>query len=75
MISLTRLSGSEFALNPDFIERAEAHPDTTITMVDGSGYVVQETLVELGDRIRDYRASVLAAAHLIVNRDTAGEGQ
>ena len=28
MIRVTRLNGEQFALNPDLIERVEAHPDT-----------------------------------------------
>ncbi|MDQ1717392.1 MAG: Flagellar and Swarming motility protein, partial [Pseudonocardiales bacterium] len=33
LIILRRLSGPQFALNPDLIERAEATPDTVVTMV------------------------------------------
>ena len=36
MILLTRLNGPPFALNADLIERAEATPDTVITLVDGT---------------------------------------
>ena len=44
MITLTRLSGSVFALNADLIERIDATPDTVVTLVDGKKYVVTETL-------------------------------
>ena len=40
MITVTRLNGPAFALNPDLIERIEATPDTVITLVDGANYVV-----------------------------------
>ena len=43
MITLTRLSGTVFALNSDLIERIDATPDTVITLVDGKKYVVTET--------------------------------
>lgn len=62
MLQLTRLSGPVFALNPDLIERAEATPDTVITLVNGSKYVIRESLDELTDLIFDYRADIIAAA-------------
>jgi flagellar protein FlbD len=64
MIIVTRLGGPTFAVNPDLIERAEASPDTVVTLVDGTKYVISESLDELIERIRAYRASVIAAASL-----------
>lgn len=63
MIIVTRLNGPAFAVNPDLIERAEATPDTVVTLVDGTKYVIAEPLIALIGLIRDYRASVIAAAH------------
>jgi len=65
MILLTRLNGPPFALNADLIERAEATPDTVITLVDGTKYVIAESLDELVDKIRESRASVIALAERI----------
>ena len=62
MILVTRLNSQAFALNPDLIERAERTPDTVITLVDGTKYIVTESLDECIQLIRDYRASVIAAA-------------
>lgn len=62
MLQLTRLSGPVFALNPDLIERAEATPDTVVTLVNGSKYVIRESLDELIALVRDYRAAVVLAA-------------
>ncbi|MGQ0632753.1 MAG: flagellar FlbD family protein [Sporichthyaceae bacterium] len=62
MIIVTRLNGPAFAVNPDLIERAESSPDTVVTLVDGTKYVVAESLTQLIELIRDYRASVIAAA-------------
>jgi flagellar protein FlbD len=62
VILLTRLNGPVFALNPDLVERADATPDTVITLVDGTKYVVGESLAELVELIRRYRASVVAEA-------------
>jgi flagellar protein FlbD len=64
MIVVTRLDRTRFAVNPDLIERAHASPDTTLHMVDGHVFVVQETLDELVDLIVAYRARVLAAASI-----------
>lgn len=59
---LTRLSGQPMALNPDLIEKAEATPDTVITMIDGHKLVVTEPIPEVVDRIRRWRASVAVEA-------------
>lgn len=65
MITLTRLSGSVFVLNADLIERIDATPDSVVTLVDGKKYVVAESLEEIIDAIRTYRAEVIAvSAHL-----------
>jgi flagellar protein FlbD len=63
VLLLTRLNGPVFALNPDLIERAEATPDTVITLVNGTRYVVAESLDELSRLVRDYRAETAAAAY------------
>lgn len=63
MIVVTRLHGSVLALNCDLIERVEASPRTILTMVDGSRYVVRESVAEIVDKVRAFRASVIALAH------------
>ncbi len=65
MITLTRLSGSEFALNSDLIERADSTPDTVITMIDGKKYVVCESLAEVVHRIRAHRAETIALSAVV----------
>lgn len=62
MILVTRLNGPEFALNPDLVERAESTPDTVVTLVDGTKYVIAESVDELIRLVRLYRAGVLADA-------------
>jgi flagellar protein FlbD len=62
VILLTRLNGPVFALNPDLIERADCTPDTVISLVDGTKYVVAESLPEFITLVRQYRASVVADA-------------
>lgn len=63
MIMLTRLGGAQFALNPDLIERADATPDTVVTLVGGTKYIVVEPLEELITRVREFRAHIIASAH------------
>jgi flagellar protein FlbD len=63
MIRVTRLNGEEFALNPDLIERVEAHPDTVAFLVDGTRYVLRESVAEVLQEIREYRASILATSY------------
>lgn len=62
LILVTRLNGPALALNADLIERAEATPDTVLTLVDGTKFVVEESIDELIERMRMHRAAVLAYA-------------
>lgn len=62
VILLTRLGGPVFALNQDLIERADRTPDTVVTLVDGTKYVVTESLHELVELVRRFRASVITEA-------------
>ncbi len=62
MIMLSRLNGLPFALNPDLVERAEATPDTVLTLCDGTKLVIGESVEELVARVRAYRASILSLA-------------
>jgi flagellar protein FlbD len=65
VITLTRLSGTVFALNSDLIERVDSTPDTVITMIDGTKYVVVESLRDVVDAVKAYRGELIAAsAHL-----------
>ncbi|KQM40221.1 MULTISPECIES: flagellar FlbD family protein [Microbacterium] len=68
MITLTRLDHTRFAVNPDLIERVHESPDTTLHMVDGRVYNVEESLDDLVDLIVAYRARVLAAASALSAR-------
>jgi flagellar protein FlbD len=64
VITLTRSTGSVFALNSDLIERVDSTPQTTVTLIDGTAYQVRESLLEVVDRVRRYRGSVIAAASM-----------
>jgi flagellar protein FlbD len=65
VILLHHLTGGPFGLNSDLIERAEATPDTVLTLVDGNKYVVAETLDEVVARVQESRASIIALAEMI----------
>ena len=72
MIILTRLNGDQFALNCDLVERVDAHPDTVLTLVDGTKYIVAESLSEVVERVRDFRAGILARSADGTHRPPAG---
>ena len=63
MIRLTRLNGEHFVLNAELIQRVEGHPDTVITLLDDTKYVVTQTVDDVVREIRDYRASIQAVAY------------
>jgi flagellar protein FlbD len=69
VITLHRLSGSVFALNSDLIERVDSTPDTVITLVDGTKYVVREGLCDVVDAIRSYRGAVIAESARVTAPD------
>jgi flagellar protein FlbD len=65
MILLTRLSGSPFVLNSDLIERIDSAPDTIVTLIDGSKYVVSEGLQDVVYAVRRHRAEVIALSEAV----------
>jgi flagellar protein FlbD len=69
VITLTRLSGTPFALNSDLIERIDSTPDTVITLVDGTKYVVLEDLTTVVAEIRAYRGAVIAESARLADVD------
>lgn len=62
MILLRRLNGSELGVNADLIERIEANPDTVLTLVDGTKYLVAESPSDVVNLIVSFRARILASA-------------
>jgi flagellar protein FlbD len=73
MIIVTRLHGASVAVNCDLIERVEAAPETVVTLVDGSRYVVRESVPEIVDKIRAFRASVVLLAGRLDERSATGQ--
>ncbi|MEM9466949.1 MAG: flagellar FlbD family protein [Actinomycetota bacterium] len=62
MIQLTRLNSQAFALNTDLIERIEETPDTVLTLIDGTRYVVREPVDDVIERVISFRARVVERA-------------
>lgn len=62
VIVVTRLNGGQFGVNPDLIQRVDSAPDTILTLIDGTKYIVEESMAQVIDRINEYRAQVLARA-------------
>ena len=58
MITLQRLNGEEFMINPHLIEVIEAVPDTTITLVTGKKFVVKTPVPEVINQIIEYRRKI-----------------
>ena len=61
MIAVTCRNGEHFSVDPKSIERVESDPDTVVHLVDGTKYVVNQTVEELMLSIRDDRAMLLVA--------------
>jgi flagellar protein FlbD len=75
VIIVTRLgNGIAVAVNPDLIERAEATPDTVITLVDGHKLVIEEPLAKVVELVRTWRASVAAEAITLARDGADGAG-
>ena len=73
MIIVTRLHGASVAVNCDLIERVEASPETVVTLVDGSRYVVRESVAEIVDKVRAFRASVVLLAGRLDERSSTSQ--
>lgn len=69
MITLTRLSGSRFVLNSDLVERIDSTPDTVVTLLDGTKYVVAETLDEIVLAVRQHRSEIAAEGTRLARGD------
>jgi flagellar protein FlbD len=65
VIVVTRLNGGQIGVNPDLVQRIDSAPDTILTLIDGTKYIVTESLPEVIDRINEHRATILARAREI----------
>ena len=54
MITVTRLNGTKYYINPHQIECIEIRPDTTLMMLSGKSHIVREEADEVLGRIEAY---------------------
>jgi flagellar protein FlbD len=52
MITVTRLNGEEYYVNPRGIEFIELTPETMLTMTAGNKVVIKETPEELNEKVK-----------------------
>lgn len=55
MIRVTRLDGSVFYVNAEYIQTVESTPDTHVVLITGTSYVVRETDREIVEQVMEYR--------------------
>jgi len=58
MITVTRLNNEVFVINDELIEKLEAKPDTTITLLNGHVYIVKENVEEVIKKVIEYKKSI-----------------
>ncbi len=68
VIIVTRLNGTQFAINPDLLQRIDTTPDTILTLVDGTKFIVSEPMEVVIDLITNYRATLVARAQDLQQR-------
>lgn len=72
MIRVTRLDGTQFYVNAEFIQSVESTPDTHIVLLNGHSYVVREPDTEIVERIVEYHRGAVSSRpplQLLVNDD------
>lgn len=62
VIVVTRLNGPPFAVNPDLVQRIDSAPDTILTLVDGTKYIVQESMAQVIELVNEHRSRMIARA-------------
>jgi len=71
VIQMTRLDGTQFYVNAEFIQSVESTPDTHVVLLNGHSYVVRELDEEIVRRILEYRGGTATtsrpALQLLVN--------
>jgi flagellar protein FlbD len=70
VIVLTRFSSERIAINADLVSRVETNPDTRVTLIDGSRYIVTETMQDVIRLVEEHKARVLVLAQALTG---AGE--
>lgn len=58
LIRVTRLDGTEFYVNAEFIQTIQSSPDTHIVLINDKSFVVREPDREVVARIVEYRRTI-----------------
>jgi len=58
MIALTRLNGHPVMINSDLIEQIEETPDTVVTLTSGNRLVVRDRMLEIQQKIVDFKRRI-----------------
>lgn len=74
MILVTKLSGKQYYINPDFIEYIDTSPDTLLCLTTGKHLNVLESPEEVIDRIVAYRKRIYSELPICSKRDTIESG-
>ena len=72
MILLTKLNGTPFVLNCDLIETIEENPDTTIRLVSKNFHIVRESMLEVVEKVIEYRRASNGAIKLVRPNEREG---
>jgi flagellar protein FlbD len=58
VIWVTRLDGTELAVNSDLILTIESTPDTVLALTNGERLLVKQTVPEIIDRVLTFRRQI-----------------
>lgn len=72
MIVLTRLNDTHFVINSDLIETIEENPDTTIRMVGKSFFIVKESMLEVVEKVVEFRRMTNGTIKLVKSEEKEG---
>jgi flagellar protein FlbD len=73
MILLTKINNSPIALNSDLIEYIEETPDTVITLANNDRIVVQESMVQIIEKVVDFRRMISGLVDREIEKRQSGE--
>lgn len=58
MILVTRLNGSQFYINPEFIKFIEKTPNTVVTLINQEKLIVSESVDQVIERFIEYQRDI-----------------
>lgn len=69
MIKVTRLNNTEFWINAELIEFVEATPDTVVSLINHSKFIVKEPPQTIVDAVISYRQRVNSQHPQVIEQD------